>query len=1364
MMTRLAKRLLLAASIVLALPLLVLGAVGLLLTPAGEHWLGEHLGGWLSSPERSVAVSGLHLRWPLDVRVERIEVADQGGPWLVLHGLALDWSPQQLLSGTFSASLAGVERAEIRRAPQPSSSPPSSSEQFTLPSLPLSLNVTRLAVGISASPEVTGTPLEMTASGHAGVGPSRLDVDLEMRRQGADGSDAHARLDYDRTAELLKVDLGLASPAARLLIQLAGVADQVPALDLRLSGQGPITDWRGSVSGKDDDRACLEGTLRLAHARDITIATDLAVAPDCLVDPAMVHLLSGAPIALHAEGIIKKGSLTHTEARLDSAVARVEVSGTVTKPLGLRFSMESAQLDRFGALAGMDAGGQLRVSGAITGSLAAPVVEADIQSAEGHFTSARWRDLASTARLTPMSGVGWLVTTAGSGFAVGLSPTDSPIRWSSNVQIDHAGTVYRLAELRVEGLDSQASLFGTVQSDGAMALRGMVRSGQLSTFGALIGQPKLRGRGLAHMALSGRPHGALAARIVMDLTKVTTGQTRLDTLLGGTPRLTASALYGGGALPMVRAEIVGDTARLGLKVKSDSGRDTAPTGSLRLNVNNDQISAALFSRFRLKQGLHLAGLSAFAGGSRLNGALTVANGGVTGHLTGRSDDLRSWSELLGVTLGGSLTVETRLNHTKGQAVEVTLSGTDLELAGTHLGRLGGRLDVTDALGEAKGMVRLEAAQLVRGGTVLRSLELRADGTAQGMTLAVDAAADQNRQPLTLSVRGHLIPKADLQTLRLDSLVLKSATLSGRLAAPTTLLHDDDSLRLSPIRFDLGGGGRMEASGKILGTAQDLRLALVKIPMTLIKPYLPDDSRVVGTLDTTIRIAGTSAAPDISVDAAGHGLGVEGAAREHLDLTVSARWRDRQVTAEAQAKGSHGSSAKLEASLPLLANLTIPEAGVIKGSLRGTSDLGLLMETMPLPGHRFAGKLEADLSISGTVAHPTVSGQGKLRDGFYEHYQTATQLRNLQASLTARDSQSFAVSLSGTDGRRKGRVSGEGKVELSGAQTSWDMALTLSDFAVVGLDTARARASGQLALTGQGESGQLAGKLEVGPSEFQVTKGLFGGGVPKLKVTELHRPATKPAPEQLPPPGQKKSSPPPPVTITLALDVDINQLFVRGQGLESDWRGHLTIGGTAHAPSVDGKIEAVHGSYDLIGKHFSLIDSQIIFDGGTMLIPTLDMTAEASANDITAQIKVTGSATKPELEFTSVPVLPGDEVLSRLLFGKSLGQLSVAQQLQLARAASSLAGESQFDPIGTARGALGLDMLDVGASDDGSGLSPNVTVGKYIDKDTFLRVEEGLGTNEGKVTIERRLGHGLSVEADVGRSGSGGVGLSWREDY
>src|SRR5207253_5653302 len=91
----------------------------------------------------------------------------------------------------------------------------------------------------------------------------------------------------------------------------------------------------------------------------------------------------------------------------------------------------------------------------------------------------------------------------------------------------------------------------------------------------------------------------------------------------------------------------------------------------------------------------------------------------------------------------------------------------------------------------------------------------------------------------------------------------------------------------------------------------------------------------------------------------------------------------------------------------------------------------------------------------------------------------------------------------------------------------------------------------------------------------------------------------------PPPAAADQPPALPATLDIAVDLPGN-IFVRGHGLESEWRGRLTITGTSAAPVISGSLEQIRGSVDLLGKTFTLTRGAITFDGSAKLDPVLDI--------------------------------------------------------------------------------------------------------------------------------------------------------------
>src|SRR6202048_979952 len=78
---------------------------GLLQTQLGKGWLEREIARAASSPDFTVAVSGLRGFVPFRMTIDRIEIADRDGTYLTLHGFGFDISGAELLAraGRFSS-------------------------------------------------------------------------------------------------------------------------------------------------------------------------------------------------------------------------------------------------------------------------------------------------------------------------------------------------------------------------------------------------------------------------------------------------------------------------------------------------------------------------------------------------------------------------------------------------------------------------------------------------------------------------------------------------------------------------------------------------------------------------------------------------------------------------------------------------------------------------------------------------------------------------------------------------------------------------------------------------------------------------------------------------------------------------------------------------------------------------------------------------------------------------------------------------------------------------------------------------------------------------------------------------------------
>ena len=247
------------------------------------------------------------------------------------------------------------------------------------------------------------------------------------------------------------------------------------------------------------------------------------------------------------------------------------------------------------------------------------------------------------------------------------------------------------------------------------------------------------------------------------------------------------------------------------------------------------------------------------------------------------------------------------------------------------------------------------------------------------------------------------------------------------------------------------------------------------------------------------------------------------------------------------------------------------------------------------------------------------------------------------------------------------------------------------------------------------------------------------------------------------PGQK--APPPASTSAVVMGLDLavdapSAVFVRGRGLDAEVGGDIHVGGTTAAPQIGGGLDMRRGTFDLGGASLNFTSGKVSFNGAGItqkIDPTLDFEAQSTSGGITAKLNVTGYADAPKITLTSMPDLPQDEILARLLFGTSVKQLTALQIAQIGAALASLTGMGGggINPLMAARKSLGLDRLSVGSTPTGG---TNVEAGRYVSSGVYVGAKQSTsGATQAKVEVD--LTKRLKVQATVGTGGTSAQGAT-----
>jgi len=399
-----------------------------------------------------------------------------------------------------------------------------------------------------------------------------------------------------------------------------------------------------------------------------------------------------------------------------------------------------------------------------------------------------------------------------------------------------------------------------------------------------------------------------------------------------------------------------------------------------------------------------------------------------------------------------------------------------------------------------------------------------------------------------------------------------------------------------------------------------------------------------------------------------------------------------------------------------------------------------------------GPVAIGADIGGRLVDPTIRGSVRSNAARLESAVTGTLIDKLQVDGRFNGSRLIFSRLAGSTGGG-GSIEGSGSVDFSGGAAALNLSFNAQQAQLLNRDDVAARVTGPLNIRSDGSGGTISGNLRMNSGRFTLGQASAAAAVPQLNVrhTGLDDDEVIEAAELQP----------------WKLDVKLagGNVRVRGLGIDSIWSTDLQVGGTANAIRFTGRADLVRGDYDFAGRNFRLDRGLIRFRGETPPDPLLDIRAEADVQGLNATVIVGGTGLRPEITFASVPQLPQDELLSRILFGTSITNLSAPEALQLASAVAALqaGGSGALDPINSVRRAVGLDRLRILPADIATGQKTAVAAGKYVTRKLFVEViTDGQGYSATRA--EYQVTRWLSLLSSISTIGRTSANVRVSKDY
>ncbi len=424
---------------------------------------------------------------------------------------------------------------------------------------------------------------------------------------------------------------------------------------------------------------------------------------------------------------------------------------------------------------------------------------------------------------------------------------------------------------------------------------------------------------------------------------------------------------------------------------------------------------------------------------------------------------------------------------------------------------------------------------------------------------------------------------------------------------------------------------------------------------------------------------------------------------------------------------------------------------------------LKLSMLPIPkrpGLNYDGVISLNASATGTISHPSVTGNVSISDGFLTIADPPLSYEMLTAELDFSPTKIFIKQFL-LKGDSAGTVKLSGDVTLAGLKpTAFDIRLTGENCYVPYKKAVYARSHPDLALSGTPSAPKLTGRLtitesrvnldllsEQGPTDIQIDS---GASKKQTNINIMEKRST----------GSDFIKP-------LAADVIVavpKNAWLKGQGVNAEITGQINIKKAPTKPFLlVGPLDTLRGTFDLQGKLFKVTQGKIDFVGLEEPNPNLDIQAETRIKKVKIIIKISGTARQMILALDSEPSMDRADIISYLVFGQPTSALKGQQSINSQNAALNLTGRMAAKELKNILGdAFQLDVVTIESGDKDIRQS-TVSIGKYIASDVFVLYRFKVGEPD-QVEVTYELNRNFSIETQLGDEKTTGLDFVWDFDF
>lgn len=227
----------------------------------------------------------------------------------------------------------------------------------------------------------------------------------------------------------------------------------------------------------------------------------------------------------------------------------------------------------------------------------------------------------------------------------------------------------------------------------------------------------------------------------------------------------------------------------------------------------------------------------------------------------------------------------------------------------------------------------------------------------------------------------------------------------------------------------------------------------------------------------------------------------------------------------------------------------------------------------------------------------------------------------------------------------------------------------------------------------------------------------------------------------------------PLYLQLALHAG-DDVQIDAYGLRGNIKGELQVNSQPGRPfTANGTLNVEKGSFSMYGKRLKIDLGRLLYAGGPLTNPGIELRSEHKTEKVTARMLVNGFLQHPNISFSSTPAMQQSSIITTLLED------------------TAIAGENRNDigTVGTVLNKVGLeswipflqrlkrltmiDEIKIDSSNDQQGNT--LVLGSWITPDFYVSYGKDLANDTDTFNTRLNLGKGFSLNTATGSAKSSG---------